>query len=728
MTISPSAINGVWLRRAGIFCLLLIGLGMPLARPEHFWLLVVGLPAVVLGNPRASRTAWVTMFVLCLLGALIRTAIGAGDIRIAANVFSPGNEHFRTVIPPAVLEAATSDFKAHYGSYERNVPRAVSRNFAQWGLPEGITFRKRILVIDSLIDWPLGTVNSRNYNTNRYNRTLRFTSEPPTELMNRRHMPYYAIVTFTDRHAERQLCVRGNVFWKSDGAYNRLGSPQQTECMVLQFASDGELPVIVAYQTGPDDELHINLEASINDYFSEAAYRAVPWLFSAVVLVALVDLRRLSISTRLALVLTLVVAVATIVTYRKSAFDLPPFGTFVVHQEGNDGLTYSGFGRQIVNAVLDGRYAEALRGGEDLYLYQPGFRYVQAANLALFGPSSAGAVLAASLVTLALLGLGRRFLPNGRAWPFLLLWLLPLLPVLDAIATGLGLSTPVRTHATYPQVVRWGIFGFGEPTALLLALMASAICLHLMQGRDQSVRRHFLAGFLMSVAILIRVNWVPSGALVLGGVALISVQRSNWRQLIALVCSVSPLLVMPLHNYWYGGEWVLSTTQLRTGTMLPVDLELVRAAMSLDTVAIERVFDHWGLLLTDGRLILIVASIVALVMPSAALWVRAFAAAALVGFAPYLFLTYRSRYLILPDLLGALVFWRLALFEVPRLISAARMRVLNRLRQASALLSKRPVQDGFFAMFRDQRARGLLTPLYVKTVVQAAKSAAWRAR
>ena len=90
------------------------------------------------------------------------------------------------------------------------------------------------------------------------------------------------------------------------------------------------------------------------------------------------------------------------------------------------------------HAVLEGRYAEAIRGGESVFYYQPGFRYIQAANLAFFGPSSAGAVLAAALVTVALLGLSRRFLPNGRDWPILLLWLLPILSAFDAAAVGLS--------------------------------------------------------------------------------------------------------------------------------------------------------------------------------------------------------------------------------------------------------------------------------------------------
>ena len=61
------------------------------------------------------------MFGLCLLGALMRMLVGPGDIHIAANVFSPGNDHFQDVIPQTVLDAASSDFRTRAASRD---PRA----------------------------------------------------------------------------------------------------------------------------------------------------------------------------------------------------------------------------------------------------------------------------------------------------------------------------------------------------------------------------------------------------------------------------------------------------------------------------------------------------------------------------------------------------------------------------------------------------------------------------
>ena len=46
--------HAAWVRRIGILCLLVLGAGLPLARPEHFWLLLVALPVVCLSRPRGK--------------------------------------------------------------------------------------------------------------------------------------------------------------------------------------------------------------------------------------------------------------------------------------------------------------------------------------------------------------------------------------------------------------------------------------------------------------------------------------------------------------------------------------------------------------------------------------------------------------------------------------------------------------------------------------------------
>ena len=132
---------------------------------------------------------------------------------------------------------------------------------------------------------------------------------------------------------------------------------------------------------------------------------------------------------------------------------------------------------------------------------------------------------------------------------------------------------------------------------------------------------------------------------------------------------------MLFHNWWFGGELVFAATALEPDALWVIDMGLLRHAITLDMDAVASVRDHWGMLLTEGRLILIVASMVAVVLPLIPFWVRTFAGAALIGMIPFLFLSYESRYLIVSDLFAALVFWRLVFFEGRRSIEAAWARL-----------------------------------------------------
>ncbi|MBA7703619.1 hypothetical protein ES703_112407 [subsurface metagenome] len=51
----------------------------------------------------------------------------------------------------------------------------------------------------------------------------------------------------------------------------------------------------------------------------------------------------------------------------------------------DDGLTYEGHGRVMLQHALQGNWAGFLRGGEDVYYYQPGLRYFRSLEKAIFG-------------------------------------------------------------------------------------------------------------------------------------------------------------------------------------------------------------------------------------------------------------------------------------------------------------------------------------------------------
>src|SRR6202007_2513438 len=65
---------------------------------------------------------------------------------------------------------------------------------------------------------------------------------------------------------------------------------------------------------------------------------------------------------------------------------------FRVHDGGNDGLAHEGYARLMLQAVLSGKWKDALRGVEPIFYYMPGLRYFRVLERLVFGDTNFGYV------------------------------------------------------------------------------------------------------------------------------------------------------------------------------------------------------------------------------------------------------------------------------------------------------------------------------------------------
>ena len=80
---------------------------------------------------------------------------------------------------------------------------------------------------------------------------------------------------------------------------------------------------------------------------------------------------------------------------------------------GDDGLFYTGVGRQILQHLIHGDIMAALAGGESVYYYGgPGLRYLRALEMILFGDTNLGYLSLVLVLPMIVLGLYRRFLSD----------------------------------------------------------------------------------------------------------------------------------------------------------------------------------------------------------------------------------------------------------------------------------------------------------------------------
>ena len=215
---------------------------------------------------------------------------------------------------------------------------------------------------------------------------------------------------------------------------------------------------------------------------------------------------------------------------------------------GTDALTYESFAHEILDTW-------SLQGGEDVFYYQPLFRYIRFLQHLLLGDGDLLlAAFARSLVVVSTLWMIWKFRVGGTvstvasvASLALLAGLLNSIFIADLIRQG---------HTEYPPLVALPVF-----FSLLFVPRATPSS---------------LGASLVAVALIARINQAPA-LLWLLGCHLWTLLRSHRREAVRACAVVALIGLMPAaHNLYYGGELVFTTTSIAVPenlVVLPADPE-----------------------------------------------------------------------------------------------------------------------------------------------------------
>jgi hypothetical protein len=230
----------------------------------------------------------------------------------------------------------------------------------------------------------------------------------------------------------------------------------------------------------------------------------------------------------------------------QSAHSFPSLDAVLYRGGGGDWLTYESFARDIFTT-------HSLQGGEDVFYYQPGYRYMLVAMRVLLGEGDMlTSSLAQALTNFGILVLAWRLAQGTplRSWRG------------AVMIVSVGLTLALLNSATVVSFYRVGASEW--PTwAALPAAVALLLC-----GHD---RREALGGsVLLGIAFLMRPNQGPALALLL----VLSMGRLifvHWKTALAGISIVTVLVLLPaVHNVVYGHNLVF----LPTGANVPQNVFL----------------------------------------------------------------------------------------------------------------------------------------------------------
>jgi hypothetical protein len=525
------------------------GLGLPLNTPLDGAALAALVLALAAGTVRVTPRRWALALVaVAVLGGL-RAALPLPAIQEGENVFvytGPGGA-FERALPPAVFDALRDSFVARYphGVAARAADTAYA--FSADGVLQAPHYSRVLHGLDfaSAMELRLGALNSWNYNVYL-----------PEHGLVRTALPYFVRLELPAALTGGRLCWRGELFWPTPaGGFERL-SQDRTACRLLEGPLPGPL-------FGIDIDPHRPLAMTL---MPPAPVVALTWLAALLGLGAAALVGGLLIRVNrhalplpaLAMAATLAAAVA-ISGETRAGFLWEIRTGFILFEGGNDGLTYASFAHDMLQAASRGDWGEALRGKEDAFYFMPGKRYVDAVQLLLFGESAYGVLLFAGLFPLILLSVMRVLLPERWAVGLFLVFL----------------TVPLfETYGFWNfYYLRLLLRGFGEPIGYGLFLAALALILPRLSPAPTPVAPRdttpwLLAGLALAGAVAIRPNLAPGTALLLTVAAACLACRHRPGAVATLAAGFAPVLLVPWHNWVYGGVLVPFTTAADIGANL----------------------------------------------------------------------------------------------------------------------------------------------------------------
>jgi hypothetical protein len=576
-----AASSGQAWRRLGALVLVIAALGLPVNQIWTYALLIASAVIIFCGQVTPRGRAWTIAVAAVVAAGTIATLIAPAPIAEGENIFLagkpgdvlardlPGDVYqfmaakFDAVYPPAVQCKDTPGCWKGMGGPDRLYAFSADGVFNNAGASRavtGIDFSEPVWL-------RLGFTNDRRYNwdtdapdAHRGDRDRRFWAG-----LWRWHtaMPYFVMYKFPADYIGARLCWRGDVLWqRADGHYQAL-SHQSMDCRDMTAADVGR-PI---YGVGIDTRalaMKLVAPAGVSARLVLGSVLRIAAVLAVLILLVCVRWRAI------APVFALVALAAAVVAVDDASF----LGGWRPMDGGDDGLFYTGVGREILEQLLAGHIGEALKGGESVFYYGgPALRYLRALEMVVFGDTNLGYLSLVLFMPVIVWRLFARFLDETFAWRLALLF--TVLPLGEIFGTS------------FFHYAKWAGRGFADPV-MHICLLWGILVIAGQRGETERAVAALGGAFLLALAVCTKPVVAPTAGIILTGAGLMGLYRGQWARAVALCIGFSPVLLMPLHNWVFGHQFVL----LSTNANLP-SLQVMPPAAWLAALG-ELATLHWG--------------------------------------------------------------------------------------------------------------------------------------
>jgi 2-polyprenyl-3-methyl-5-hydroxy-6-metoxy-1,4-benzoquinol methylase len=564
------------LARLVILALVFMILGVPVNDFWRFLLLTVAVMALCFGSVRFESRRWLAALGSVVAVVAVNWLVPSPRIEEGHNVYIPVGaslDVFEKELPPDAQRQMKRIFDQSYIDDPKNLPgspdwwqapefmqrpsRFVDRVFstssdALWQRPK---YSRTVDAVDftSQEQARIGAINRRVYNFYQLPKKTIHQSKSgfyTSARIDRKSMPFFMMLELNDALIGGEICWKGQTLWEGEDEKFSLVDHAKQSCREVGENDKGKR--LFALAIAPDRPLALTVYPNLGQRISLWLKAALRLFGVLAVLFALVRIRSVD-----QLLLPVGAAVSTFST---TAIIAPGFLTgFVTQHGGNDGLTHESFGFDISQAMARGDIAAALRGDENIFFFMPGLRYLKGLEDLLFGDTNFGLLLCTIFIPVFLYYLLRRMLP--LRWAVWLIVIFMFTPIFERM--GFAQFLYVREMAKgFPEPVGYGAF------LAALALVAWSIPVR-NAASPFSPMPAVLIGLVLALGVAMRPNLALAAALLLLMVGAWLLLERRWKEFVALGLGFAPILLIPWHNWYFGGKFVpLTSAALISATFI----------------------------------------------------------------------------------------------------------------------------------------------------------------
>ena len=356
------------------------------------------------------------------------------------------------------------------------------------------------------------------------------------------NFPFYVFYELNDNFKGSEICGKGNLFISS--------SPKNQNIDKLKFKRFGDIyeciklnndnnnsHYIFAYSIGDYDNFNIKL--NLNNKLIFIKYLKI-FIIISIALILILNFIKLRINRDL-----IIITISIISSFILAYFNDPNVLFNLRHiYGGSDGLIFNSFASDIVENLKNLKFLLVLRGGEDVYYFQPGMRYYVSIFKIIFGETNFGYIFLVAFFPYLIFLLFKKITNKNIA--YILFFIFIFFPIFESIGFG---------HFNY---IRQAVRLHAESLSIILLIISIYI---FFIEEDKNIKSNvsiIFVALLFSQAIFLRPNFLPT-CLILSFYLIYSniLNKNILSKNLLFVFFFTPTLFCLIHNLYFGNEFVI---------------------------------------------------------------------------------------------------------------------------------------------------------------------------